>query len=412
MDAPFFSIIIPSRNRYSTLQHTLRTVLNQDFTDFEVVLSDNSDPENLEQVSKIDEQLKDSRIRYLRPPNVLSMTDNWEFGVSAARGKYLIIFGDDDGVVDGALGKLFSILQDTGAELVSWSRIEYSWPDRIPNELGNMMTIPYMARTGTIDSKTYINKVIRCRADYRDLPMFYNSAVNRDLVDRLRQKAGRVFNAFSPDLYTGYAFAHLLGKYITIGYPLTINGVSATSNGAAHVNEDETRMADYWRLLKQSAIKWPSILPEVNTPYIAIVEPFVQLTRFMPELNKYISKKRIYKTIVDSTEGGSSQNVELKMKRILEGAGDDQALGRWLKGYIQKARPRIVGNTPLEVKTGFVGSYLVLDGSKFGLQNVYDVSLFIKNLFGDLKDTDYFKPAIPAGMKRLKKAAALAVRGI
>ena len=60
MNLPFFSIIIPTRNRSETLYYSVLTVLNQSFSDFEIIISDNSE-DNLTiiLVSKI----KDKRIR-------------------------------------------------------------------------------------------------------------------------------------------------------------------------------------------------------------------------------------------------------------------------------------------------------------------------------------------------------------
>jgi glycosyltransferase involved in cell wall biosynthesis len=412
METPFFSIIIPTRNRYSTLHYTLRTVLNQEFSSFEIILADNSDPANLGDVKLIGDLLADDRIKYHRPPSVLSMTDNWEFGVSKASGKFLIIFGDDDGLIEGALQQLCDIILQARTQLVSWARVEYSWPGRLPLQYENLMTIPYMAKTGIVQSKSYIQQVIRYKADYRYLPMFYNSAVSRETVDLMRTKAGRVFNATSPDLYTGYAFAHLLGEYLTVGYPLTINGVSATSNGAAHLNDDQAVMADYWRLIKGSQLKWPRVLPEVNTPYIAIVEPFLQLTSVFPQLGRYISRKEIYKVIIDTMESRTGSEWETKLKRIEDAADDDPSLRKWFEGYARKLSPKIRQGEAEGAAIGFDGSHLVLDGSKFGVANVYDASIFIRNVLGEIKDKDFCKPAIPGMLKRVRKAAAIVLRGI
>ena len=35
---PFFSIVIPTRNRADTLKYTIKTILNQDFQDYEIII--------------------------------------------------------------------------------------------------------------------------------------------------------------------------------------------------------------------------------------------------------------------------------------------------------------------------------------------------------------------------------------
>ena len=412
MDSPFFSVIIPTRNRYETLQHTLRTILSQEFESYEIIISDNSDPANFDRLSVLEKYLNHGSVKYHRPPSVLPMADNWEFGVSKASGKFLIIFGDDDGLVEGALQQIYDIIQQTRAQLVSWARVEYSWPGRQPRQLENLMIIPYMAHTGMVNSKSYIGRVIRYKADYRYLPMFYNSAVSRETVELLRSKAGRVFNASSPDLFTGYAFAHLLKEYITVGYPLTINGVSATSNGAAYINNDQSILADYWKLMQGSQIKWPSILPEIGMPYIAIIEPFIQLSGIFPELGRYISRKEMYRTILDTMKCRTTDEWTKKLQQIEDSAKDDQALRNWVGSYARKTIPRIDPGETVKLPTGFDGSHLILDGSKFGIANVFDASKFIKNVLGDIKDKDFGKSAAPNMLKRMRKAAAIVLRGI
>jgi glycosyltransferase involved in cell wall biosynthesis len=413
---PFFSILIPTRNRYETLQYAILTVLNQNFQSFELIIADNSDEETVQDYKLISQNFDDSRIKYCRPSTVLAMSDNYEFAVSQAIGEYIIIFGDDDGLVANSLEKIFAIIKKTKANIVSWARVEYSWPDRIPQQYSNLLVIPYVARTGVINSKKYIKRIISYRNDYSDyryLPMFYNSAISKNLVKSLKEKTGRVFNAFSPDIYSGYAFAHLEKEYITIGHPLSINGVSSKSNGAAQLNEDNLKKADFIKLNSQSTIKWPQSIPEIPTVYLNIIEPFVQLTSFFPELNKYISKKKIYKNTIDNLESVSKNDLEEKVKKILASAENDESLYRWVVNYLSTRNLKV--SLPLQFdldnKIGFDGSHLVLDGSKFGLKNVYDVSLFINDLFGNLKSTDYTKPTYLSLTTRFKKAVALVLKG-
>ncbi|HMH23183.1 MAG TPA: glycosyltransferase [Puia sp.] len=414
MELPFFSIVIPTRNRYETLQYTLCTVIRQKFTDFELIISDNSDEESLGELSMIDAYLEDERVKYYRPPSVLAMVDHWEFAVSKAAGRYIIVFGDDDGLVEDALTYLFDIIEKTQTELVSWARVEYSWPDRKPENYANLIIVPYMARTGVVNSISYIKDVISANADYRYLPMFYNSAVSSRLVKLLKEKTGRVFGASSPDIYTGYSFAYLTKEYLTVGYPLSINGVSSKSNGAAHLNAkgNTAIQDDYSKLLKVATIKWPSELPEVFTSYFGIIEPFIQLSGYFPELKTYITRKKIYQLAIDNLESSSEEDLKKKIGKIIDSTKDDLSLHKWVVSYIDKVNPIVKGQDigVYQNKVGFDGSHLTLDGSRFGLNNVYDVSVFIRNIFGNIKDQEYLKPVKMPLLRRIRKAAGILLR--
>jgi Glycosyl transferase family 2 len=388
--------------------------MGQEFASFELIISDNSDPVNLSGVERIREYLNDERVKYCRPASVLSMSDNWEFAVSKAKGEYIIIFGDDDGLVSGALEYMQRIIKKTKRELISWARVEYSWPDRTPKEYSNLMIIPYLAKTGIIDSKDFITKVISDRADYRYFPMLYNSAVNRTLINKLIARTGRVFNSACPDIYTGYAFAHLEKEYITIGYPLSINGVSSKSNGAAQMTGEGVVKEDYWKTFSTSEIKWPQEIPRINIAYLGIIEPYIQLSKFFPEICKYISRKKIYKIIVDNLVSTSAEDLEDKLGKILDSAKNEKPLHKWLVRYIHKVSPRINpgDHSGYENRIGFDGSHLILNASNFGLENVYDVSIFIRQLLGNFKDSDYSNPVSLSLISRIKKAAAIILRGV
>ncbi|HVM87578.1 MAG TPA: glycosyltransferase family 2 protein [Puia sp.] len=414
MNTPFFSIVIPTRNRYETLLYSIRTVLEQDFSSFELIISDNSDQEICTQRQFSNEHKDDRRVKYFRPPQVMAMSDHWEFALSKVSGQFIIVFGDDDGLVKGALSKIYNIIQETNARLVSWARIEYSWPDRQPLEHANLITIPYNHSTGIVNSKTYIKKILSYKADYRYLPMFYNSAVSKETINLLKQKTGRIFNAASPDIYTGYAFAHLLKNYISIGQPLSINGVSSKSNGAAHLINDESVKKDYWKTFQSSSIKWPTSIPEINNVYLGVIEPFTQLKNYFPELESYISRKEIYKIIIDKLESIDEDDLKKKKEVILKSARNDKKFYHWVEKYIQKKNakyPSAVFNGKSN-EIGFNGANLVLDASKFGLKNVYDVSIFIADLFGPLKDKNFLKPAELTFTDRAKKAAGILLYGV
>ncbi|HXB06412.1 MAG TPA: glycosyltransferase family A protein [Puia sp.] len=415
MGSPFFSIIIPTRNRYETLPYALITVLKQEFGSFELIVSDNSDEANLGGAGSIRSYLQDPRVKYVRPPSVLPMSDHWEFAVSQATGEYIIVFGDDDGLVEGSLGYIHDIFQKTAAQLVSWFRVEYSWPDRLPAGLANMMIIPHTVKTGLIDAEKYIKGIIAHKEDYRTLPMLYNSAVSRQLIQTLKDRTGRIFNAVSPDIYSGFAFAHLTKHYISVGRPLSINGVSAKSNGAAHANNsrNETR-TDFWELLKKSEIRWPEELPEMITAYIGVVEPFIQLRRHFPELEAYITRKQIYRYIISRLSGDSEEEIAAFKQKLLESAGQDHDFRTWVEGQLRRAKPTI-GPGPERPagyadEIGFNGSRLLLDGSHFGLANVYDVSVFISHLFGNYKSVDFLRPVTTPLQERIRKAAGMILR--
>ena len=77
---------------------------------------------------------------------------------------------------------------------------------------------------------------------YTALPMLYcNTVVHRDLITRLTELTGNVFNGRIPDVYSGFALACLENEYVSIDIPMSIGGASGKSNGIAtlHGHKDE-----------------------------------------------------------------------------------------------------------------------------------------------------------------------------
>src|SRR5213078_1360054 len=100
MIPPRFSVVIPTRERAQTLRYSLQTCLDQDFTDYEVVVCDNySSPATREVV----DSFTSPRVKYVRAPQPLAMSHNWELALAHASGEYVTVLGDDDGLLSHAL---------------------------------------------------------------------------------------------------------------------------------------------------------------------------------------------------------------------------------------------------------------------------------------------------------------------
>ncbi len=84
MSAPRFSVVIPTRERADTLRFALRTCLDQAFDDYEVIVSDNFSSPATRGV--VDEAAA-PKVRYVRTPEPVAMSTNWEFAVAHARAR-------------------------------------------------------------------------------------------------------------------------------------------------------------------------------------------------------------------------------------------------------------------------------------------------------------------------------------
>ena len=93
------TIGIPTVLRLRYLREAVRSALTQNYAAIEVLISQNCAAETLDKdVAEWghEAEANDSRIRYISSSRPLGMAGNWNRVAERARGKYLVIIGDDD----------------------------------------------------------------------------------------------------------------------------------------------------------------------------------------------------------------------------------------------------------------------------------------------------------------------------
>jgi glycosyltransferase involved in cell wall biosynthesis len=230
MAAVKFSVVIPTRERAATLRHALHTCLDQKFDDYEIVVSDN---DGSPATKAVVDEAGSPKVKYVRTPGLLAMSSNWDFAVSHARGEYVILIGDDDGLLPHALVELDTLTRGKNAKVVRWEPAYYTWPSFALPGHSDYLRVPLGRGVRELAGLDVIRAVIAFQIPYTALPMLYNSAVHRSVLDELRKRTGRVFPHPVPDVYSGFAVAAVAGKFHSTDIPMTIAGQSGASNGIA-----------------------------------------------------------------------------------------------------------------------------------------------------------------------------------
>lgn len=94
MTTPFFSVVLPTKNRAGVLPYAIRSLHDQTFGDFELVLVDNDDTSATAEMYRLGlAPWLDARFRYLRTGG-LWMSENWEAALPGLRGDYVYVLED------------------------------------------------------------------------------------------------------------------------------------------------------------------------------------------------------------------------------------------------------------------------------------------------------------------------------
>jgi len=105
---PFFSVVIPTHNRLALLRDAIDSILRQSGAKYECVVFDNASDEPVaEYVSSLNEPC----LRYERSDEFLPVTASWNRAIDLARGNYITLIGDDDGLTPNYFKKLTAIAE-------------------------------------------------------------------------------------------------------------------------------------------------------------------------------------------------------------------------------------------------------------------------------------------------------------
>ena len=93
------SVVLPTYNRAHLLPRAIKSVLNQTFQDFELIIVDDGSTDNTKEVVE-NFQKKDNRIKYIRNEENLGIQKTLNKGIGMSEGKYIARIDDDDEWID------------------------------------------------------------------------------------------------------------------------------------------------------------------------------------------------------------------------------------------------------------------------------------------------------------------------
>ena len=98
--APFFTVAIPNYNRRRYLEVNIQSLLEQTFEDFEILISDDNSKDDTNEVIPSVLKASGRQFSYYAQPVNLGYDGNVRFCLREARGRYVLMLGNDDALVD------------------------------------------------------------------------------------------------------------------------------------------------------------------------------------------------------------------------------------------------------------------------------------------------------------------------
>ena len=173
---PFFSIISPVYNTSAYLNKFIDTVIDQEFSDFELILVDDGSTDDSLNICR-ERAEKDKRTAVITQQNQGAGAAR-NSGIEKAKGEYLLFFDSDDYVDISALETLHKALKSRSPEILIFGA---QWVSFSESEKET-------AKTELIPEKLELNSERRCRDKFCSL-MFssvlnppWNKASSRDFI--------------------------------------------------------------------------------------------------------------------------------------------------------------------------------------------------------------------------------------
>lgn len=300
---PFFSVLIPTRDRAFLLKNAVASILAQDFQDFEIVIGDNSSNDATRDYFS---GLSDGRIRYHRAPKFLLGDENMQFVYSHAAGDYFIVMGDDDYLVPGALDEVARVIRARNSQLLAFGLVTYY--DRTYYEPAKRNTLHYREFSGKVLEFSFEQVVsayfnMAGTAYYPPHPSA--TVFSKKVADEVAERHGAFYLPIYADIISVPLAIARTKKLDFIDKPLVVIGRGSESQVAKEVHNPD-------KMWEHIAVSFDNVPFKGRFSNNALAESIVRLKKYEPEtfrrfdLNMANYCSAYYQGMVDSRSAGNN----------------------------------------------------------------------------------------------------------
>ena len=383
MNEPSVCVVVPTRERADTLEHSLRTLVSQSYEKLEILVCDNASQDRTRDVVA---SFDDPRIRYINPGRRLSMSDNWEFALSHVKADYVTIIGDDDGLIPDAISDLVTVLGMHPSLAIAWQYAEYFWPTHADTTRSNSLLIPIRNKLVQVDSKLALKHMFEFVLGYTRGPCIYYSLVSMNAVRRVIERDGRMFHSVSPDVYSSLVLSSVTDSYLFSTRPFSIAGASRHSTGHSHISSKAGEA-------KTASTSWVSenALQEVEFSQVGgsitaiALDTMIRFKSHAKCPGPALQHRRALRMVVrelNAIPGAVESNVA-----ILVALAERMGLGNYLQRLLEDKHSgdafttaRKMLSRPPFTGAALAGNHLRVHADRYRISDIFGASEFVGNL--------------------------------
>jgi glycosyltransferase involved in cell wall biosynthesis len=289
------SIIIPTKNRYSTLLPVVKGILEYNKSlDFELIIQDNSD-DNTIFIEYLKENI-DQRLKYFYIKDSIPLVQNIDLGISNINGEYSIFIGDDDFthpqicqvVAEMKRQDISSLIYNAG--FYWWESVEFTKESDIYGSKKLWLPLKNTENYVKLDPSNELKKVLVAGAmHYGNLPRFYHGIVKTNFLHDIKSRIGKYVDGTSPDMSFSVSLALVLNEYYFLDFPLSVFGASRNSGAGWGVKKSHYGKIEQMSFLPKDTLKkWDVNLPKIwsgNTTMVQTTQIMLSLFESKLKIN-------------------------------------------------------------------------------------------------------------------------------
>jgi glycosyltransferase involved in cell wall biosynthesis len=169
---PLVSVGLPTFNRSTSLGRAIQSVLEQHYSNIELIISDNASTDGTQALCE-DFLAKDKRIRYVRQSLNMGMTANFRAALAHATGDYFMWLSDDDSLEPSYISRCLEVLSARADVSLVCGAAQY-YENKIPSHQGARIVLEQPAP---------IDRVVAYYQQVNDNGTFYGLIRTQTLED-------------------------------------------------------------------------------------------------------------------------------------------------------------------------------------------------------------------------------------
>lgn len=294
---PLISILIPTKNRPEFIDKLIdcyKYFANEDRIEFIF-------HENISNSSHLFKDLDSKIFRHIYVPENLSMSENFTGAIKAAKGKYVLITGDDDFILPEIIN-VTEFMQDNNICAAVSPVVSYLWPgveSKIggANDNGKLFFYPFKNKPTLHNTHNGLKKILDNGGAFfsYEIPSIYQGVVEKNLIININKEFGTCFPGFSPDLASAIAISTKIKTFVKWSSPFVVSGASIGSGSAEGYEHTHKGSLSERKYIVDQIDEWPIKVPKYfSAQTIYSASTYISLKTFYPKENFSINYDALY----------------------------------------------------------------------------------------------------------------------